>query len=243
MGIIFLIQGAFMTDPKDSYIYVYTDPTKKGKFYYKSIPNISLLYEPFYIGKGRGYRMYNHIVNASRQKSLKDKKILEIKNKGFDVKSFVFKIYTNLSSDTAFNKEIEIIYDIGRKCINTGVLLNITIGGTGSRYGQAAKFCDSDKKDICNLYVQGFTLTEISNKYQTCISTIFLVIKENNITMRNSRTEIKKLYPTICNEYVSGSSSVTLSEKYGVDHKTITNILKKNGIQRRPVGRHKKSPT
>ena len=34
------------------YVYAYLDPRKPGKYSYKGL-NVSFLYEPFYIGKGK----------------------------------------------------------------------------------------------------------------------------------------------------------------------------------------------
>ena len=59
------------------YLYFYLDPRKPGKYSYR---NISFLYEPFYIGKGKGGRCLSHLKEAtnSNKNSFKLNKIRKI---------------------------------------------------------------------------------------------------------------------------------------------------------------------
>ena len=50
------------------YTYIYLDPRKKGQYSYDI--NMSFLYEPFYVGKGCGYRMNNHLNKAENKSKL-----------------------------------------------------------------------------------------------------------------------------------------------------------------------------
>ena len=42
----------------ESYVYVYLDPRKPGKFIYN---DFSFEFEPFYVGKGYGDRAFGHL--------------------------------------------------------------------------------------------------------------------------------------------------------------------------------------
>jgi hypothetical protein len=71
---------------------------------------------PYYIGKGRGKRIYckNRTIKAPKDKSL----ILFLKK--------------NLTEAEAFKHEIYMIFVLGRKDLGTGILRNLTNGGEGA---------------------------------------------------------------------------------------------------------------
>jgi len=61
---------------KSYYNYILLDPRKPGQYVYKGL-NFSLLYEPFYIGKGKLRRKYQHIQN--KQLRIRSLKIVNLK--------------------------------------------------------------------------------------------------------------------------------------------------------------------
>jgi hypothetical protein len=71
---------------------------------------------PYYIGKGKGTRMYskNHRVLPPSDKNL----IVVLKD--------------NLTEEEAFQHEMEMIQKYGRKDLGTGILRNMTNGGEGN---------------------------------------------------------------------------------------------------------------
>jgi group I intron endonuclease len=71
---------------------------------------------PYYIGKGRGRRIYspNRIINPPADKS----RIIFLKK--------------NLTEAEAFKHEVYMIFVLGRKDLGTGILRNLTNGGEGS---------------------------------------------------------------------------------------------------------------
>jgi hypothetical protein len=111
------------------YVYVILDPRKTGKYYFPNVP-ISFLYEPFYIGKGKGRRILAHLHASSLKKAnLKNNKIKAIlKN---NLKPFVFKIEDGLAEKDALDKEKIYIKSIGRIECKNGTLCNHTDGGEG----------------------------------------------------------------------------------------------------------------
>lgn len=71
---------------------------------------------PYYIGKGKGYRMYDkHNRTSSPPKD----------------KSRIIVLKQNLTEEEAFKHEIYMIAIFGRKDLGTGILRNLTSGGDG----------------------------------------------------------------------------------------------------------------
>lgn len=90
---------------------------------------------PFYIGKGKDDRMYDHEKIVSKgivpnNNSFLFRKIKKIKNKGLSI--IYKKIYENLDDKSALAIEIDEIKKIGRNNIGRGPLCNLTDGGEGN---------------------------------------------------------------------------------------------------------------
>lgn len=122
-----------MKNKEEYYVYVYLDPRKRGNFVYG---DLIFEYEPFYIGKGKGLRLYVHLKEAERgedrsrdKNSSKHRKILKIKSLGMC--PVIQKIDRNLSQDTALDLEAIYIKKIGNIWDKNGPLLNISKGGIG----------------------------------------------------------------------------------------------------------------
>lgn len=94
------------------YIYAYSDPQK--------------LETPFYIGKGKNQRAWDHLVGKSSSKRVQDK-ITQIRSRGMD--PVVMIIEQNLSEEDAYLKEAKWISKLGRRGFDSdGCLLNICKG-------------------------------------------------------------------------------------------------------------------
>ncbi len=74
---------------------------------------------PYYIGKGRGKRIYKSHIRQNRT-NLKPKD-----------KSKIIHLKTNLTEEEAFNHERYMISVFGRKDLGIGILRNMTNGGDG----------------------------------------------------------------------------------------------------------------
>jgi len=112
------------------YIYAYLDPSKPINKSYENF-NISFLYEPFYIGKGKEKRNLIHLKKYKlTNKTHLSNKILNIRNKGFE--PIIIKIYENLQEEESLMLEKKLISMIGRRLKKTGPLVNITDGGEGT---------------------------------------------------------------------------------------------------------------
>lgn len=111
------------------YVYVYTDPTKPGNYTYGEL---IFTHEPFYIGKGKDDRLYDHLKRLYHKTKhdytrVKKQRLLKIIESG--VQPNVYKLYDNLTEDDALRKEKETILLIGRVNLGLGVLLNLNNGG------------------------------------------------------------------------------------------------------------------
>ena len=159
------------------YVYIYLDPRKSGKYVYG---NYCFLYEPFYVGKGKGRRLNT---TSGRNKYFENK-INRIEESG--LKSIVIKIHKNLSEDDSFILESKLINIIGRKDLNKGPLINFTDGGEGiSGYIHNDK---SKKKISIKLRKKFRTIQEEFEKYRY----VLLTKKEE---YKNARTRLNYICP------------------------------------------------
>lgn len=117
-----------MSEETIFYVYVYLDSRKPGNYNYGKF---SFDFEPFYIGKGKNFRMFKHLKEKSNERNIntyKYLKIQKIRNEtGKD--PIILKVFENLLEQKALDIEEEMILTIGRKCINTGPLANIQESG------------------------------------------------------------------------------------------------------------------
>lgn len=112
------------------YVYVFLDPRKPGRYSYS---DITYLFEPFYVGKGKNNRYKRHL-NISQLNSgnnpTKERKLKKIINLNYNPLDYVIILGLNLNELDSVNLEIKTISEIGR-LINNGLLTNLTDGGEG----------------------------------------------------------------------------------------------------------------
>jgi hypothetical protein len=113
---------------KSTYIYIYLDNRKEGHWEFSGV---TFNYQPFYVGKGKKYRLKHH---------LQPKSLLENNIKNNTIKAIIketnelplhYKIFENLTFEESNEIEMEIIKHFGRINIKTGILSNMTDGGEG----------------------------------------------------------------------------------------------------------------
>lgn len=122
------------------YVYALLDPRKPGKFKYtlSSGIKITLNYEPFYIGKGTGNRVNQH-VSLARSSDTGDHRLNRIRcihKDGYEVVTEQSRMFDH---DTALRHEADLIQTIGRRHLKTGPLTNQTEGGEGTAGRVASK--------------------------------------------------------------------------------------------------------
>jgi hypothetical protein len=108
------------------YKYIITFLKNMNKFYVYQLrdPRSEL---PFYIGKGFGRRAWHHIRNIDY--THKSNTIQKILREGYEVQVEILQ--DNLTEESAFELEIQLISKYGRRDLGTGCLTNLTAGGEG----------------------------------------------------------------------------------------------------------------
>ena len=117
------------------YVYIYYDPRTN---------------QPFYVGKGSGPRLYDHLKETLEKTVNKRKyyKIQSIHRDGLEL--IVEKYEDNLSEDKAYDLEEELILKWGRKDFDDGgILFNIVEAGRRSHHLVARIIITGAKKALC----------------------------------------------------------------------------------------------
>jgi hypothetical protein len=123
------------------------DPRKPGRYYYDGI-DVCFLWEPFYIGCGKGTRvnedLSNYELNSEKRinhNRIKNKKFKDILSENLKPISSI--LFNNLKKDLSRKIEISLIDKIGRIIKKNGPLANISDGGDG---GDNMKYLDPERK-------------------------------------------------------------------------------------------------
>lgn len=106
-----------MDSHSNFYAYIYYDPAKG--------------YEPFYVGKGKDNRAWDHL--RLDKKSYFVNKLKSMIERGIQP---IIGIYGGLDEEFAFFLEQELISKFGRRDLGTGTLCNQTDGGDGFSGGR-----------------------------------------------------------------------------------------------------------
>jgi hypothetical protein len=193
----------------DSYVYIYLDTRKSGKFIYY---DLEFDYEPFYVGKGCGDRYNNHLNEKKVVNRHKSGKIENIKKVGL-LPKIVF-ICDSVSDDVAKSIEMLTISKIGR--YPNGPLTNLTNGGDGAMGFNRSK--DSIDKQIKSTLSNHTWLTKMK-------SPEFAAMVSERMTEYYSNDENKKLI----SKRQSGSGNSMYGKKTSDNQKNAVRLAHSDG--------------
>ncbi len=185
---------------------------------------------PYYIGKGKGNRLYDH----------RGKNCNPPKNK-----SKIIKLKQNLTEEEAFKHEVYMIAVFGKKCDGTGILMNIADGGNAppKMYGDnsptkrpevRAKISDALKGRKGNI-VSLETRQKISKSHKERLknnprSISYYAENLKKMTERN-RTDKEKHKKH--SEFMKNKSYAAKSVEYNNKvYKSMTEAIKQTGLSR-----------
>jgi hypothetical protein len=132
-----MISQQLLIEDRRFYVYVYLNILKPGVYIYNHKYGAGWMYEPFYVGKGKNKRMYDHIKEAKKYSTsteikgneLKINQINKIFNNGTGFPILI--VEDNLTEKQAYELEKQLIAKFGRVDKKTGCLTNMTSGGEG----------------------------------------------------------------------------------------------------------------
>jgi len=122
-------EKVLLLEDRRFYVYIYLDPRKPGNYNYGEY---HFDFEPFYVGKGSGYRAWSHLQSYMLKETgnLRINKFRKIINNGYKIEPIIIK--TNILEKESFYYEKLLIKLIGRYDKNKGPLVNQTDGGEGT---------------------------------------------------------------------------------------------------------------
>src|ERR1043166_3885988 len=103
------------------YVYVLLDPRKQGNYSYG---NYRFDYEPFYVGRGTGYRYRKHFTQSGLNDDTFRCRVIK-KLFSENLEPILIKIHEDISYEESGQLEKELISIIGRRNRKTGPLTNI----------------------------------------------------------------------------------------------------------------------
>lgn len=120
-----------MSKENQFYAYLILDPRHQGTFIYDD-GKLQLDYLPIYGGKGCNDRCNDHLREAKNTSTNTPKlnKLRKILKEGHE--PIIIKTIEDVDGETAFDKEKELIWVIGRADLGMGSLTNLTWGGDGA---------------------------------------------------------------------------------------------------------------
>jgi hypothetical protein len=169
------------------YIYFYRDP---------------ITLEIFYIGKGKGNRMYSHWSRRETHYNLLLREKLQTLH-ALKMKPIIEKHLDNLENYEAFYLEFNLISEYGRIGLDqNGILCNRSSGLEhfniplnslveikeylkDKKHFNHKEISTGEKDEVCNAYLNGSSILNLSKQYSHGPDTIKKILHSSNIEIRN----------------------------------------------------------
>ena len=167
------------------YVYVYLDPTKPGDY---KFGNYHFSYEPIYVGKGKGGRIYSHLRECERvkHKCRFHAKLLNMINHG--VTPIIEKLAYELEELPALELESDMIKQIGLRVDGTGPLYNFVYSHC-QRLNDSTRFKLSQRMRENNPMKNPETVEKAKKGFINRLAKRGLTIKQFNTERSHRRTK------------------------------------------------------
>lgn len=169
---------------------------------------------PFYIGKGRDSRAYDHVGEARRGSHLPvHKKIRSISNE-----PVVRILCGDLSEENAYELEELSIATVGRRCTKEGPLLNLSSGGEGGTAGyvvvltreqRARQHAAMRTPEARERMSRQMTGRVVSAETRAKLS----AVNKGKVIPREMRDRISKTKKGVCNYVPNAKQRAAISER------------------------------
>lgn len=182
---------------------------------------------PFYVGKGKGNRMYSHLQEAKlpRDKQINTIKCAVINNILACGKQVIFyKVAENVSEELAFHTEIMLIDNYGKRCNGTGILTNISDGGEGGNGNPKS----IEQYSISGSFIRSYeSLTEAADILHIHKSTICAALNGRTLLAGKFRwAYYGDILSPYVNNHISPVSQFKVSGEYVQDFDSIKQAAK-----------------